>query len=94
MNKVSKDKGVILVLLDRFNKQRLPRALEMKKRVDRGELLNELDHSFIKEVITDGRKLESLVKRNPEYRDIYEKAFNLWQEIIAKDLENQKSYRK
>ena len=94
MQKNSKDKGVIFVLLERFNKQRLPRALEMEKRVDCGEPLNELDHLFIKEVLTESRKIEQLVERNPEFREIYEKAFNLWKEIIDKDLENQKKLGK
>ncbi|MBF8269889.1 MAG: hypothetical protein HW386_1598, partial [Gammaproteobacteria bacterium] len=74
----------------RFNKQRLPRAREMKKRVDSGELLNKHDHALIKEVFTDARKIEQLVDRNPEYRELYENAFNLWKGIIDKDLENQK----
>ena len=86
-----KDKGVIFVLLDRFNKQRLPRAKEMKKRVDAGELLTELDHSFIKEVFDEGRKIEQIVERNPEYRELYNNAFNLWHEVINKDRENQKN---
>ena len=94
MQKDAKDKGAIMMLLDRFNKQRLPRALEMKKRVDRGELLNEHDHSFIAEVLTDAQQMQSLVERNPEFREIYAKAFGLWKEIIDKDLENQKKSMK
>ena len=90
MKKTSKDKGVIFALLERFNKQRLPRALEMKKRVDSGELLNEQDHVFLKEVISDASKIKQLVDRNPEYQELYGKAYNLWQGIIDKDLENQK----
>lgn len=94
MNKVSKDKGVIFVLLERFNKQRYPRALEMKKRVDRGELLSTDAHSYIKDVLEDAKEIEQLVKRNPEYQKLYENAFNLWKEIIDKDLENQKKNSK
>ena len=91
MNKISKDKGVIFVLLERFNKQRFPRLVEMKKVVDRGEPLSKLDHSFIKLVQTDAGNIGQLVKRNPEYNEIYEKALNLLNEIIEKDLENQKN---
>lgn len=90
MNNVSKDKGVIFVLLERFNKQRYPRLLKMKKLVDSGELLSKHDHSFIKTVQTDAAKIRQLVERNPEYQEIYDNALNLWNEIIEKDLENQK----
>jgi hypothetical protein len=37
MSQDSRDQGVIQVLLDRFTKQRLPRALQMKERVDKGK---------------------------------------------------------
>ena len=90
----SKDKGVIFVLLDRFNKQRFPRAKELKKLVDAGEVLNEHDLSFIEEVFAEGRKIEQIVERNPEYRELYENAISLWNEILAKDLENQKKKQK
>jgi len=90
MKNESKDKGTIVTLLERFTKQRLPRAQEMKKRVDRGELLNDQDHSFMEEVLTEAQKIQSLVERNPEYQEIYVKAVILWKEIIDKDLENQK----
>ena len=90
MKKGSKDKGVIFMLLERFNKQRLPRALELKKRVDSGEQLNEFDRQLLKEVFSDANKIKQLVGRNPEYQEIYENAYNLWKGIIDKDLENQK----
>lgn len=48
--KVSRDKGVIFVLLDRFNKYRLPRARDLKKRVERGELLDKADYAYVKNV--------------------------------------------
>ena len=78
------------MLLEMFNKQRLPRALDLKKRVDSGELLSEIDHQFLKEVFSDANRIRPLVDRNPEYRELYEKAYNLWKGIIEKDLENQK----
>ena len=53
MGQKEKDRGVLLVILKRFNKQRLPRALALKKKVDAGELLNEYDYKLIKKVLKD-----------------------------------------
>ncbi len=90
MDTKDKDKGVIFVLLERFNKQRLPRALALKKKVDSGELLNDYDHNLIEEVLKDTSQISSLIERNPEYKDLAAKVINLWNEIIEKDIENQK----
>jgi len=90
METKEKDKGVIFVLLERFNKQRLPRALALKKKVDSGELLNDYDHNLIEEVLKDASQISSLIERNPEYKDLAAKVINLWNEIIEKDIENQK----
>jgi hypothetical protein len=88
MSEKSKDTGIILALLERFNKQRLPRALKMKEKVDHGELLNDDDHNLLKEVFDEAGKIKQLVDRNPEYQELYERGFNLWQEIIDKDYKN------
>ena len=90
MDQNEKDKGVIMVLLERFNKQRLPRALALMKKVDSGELLDDYDHKYIEEIQKDTSQVRLLVERNPEYKDLMAKAINLWNEIIEKDIENQK----
>ena len=48
MSDSSKDAGMIQTLLERLNTHRLPRALDLKSKVDRGEQLDEYDIEFLK----------------------------------------------
>jgi len=90
MDQKEKDKGMIMVLLERFNKQRLPRALALKKKVDSGELLDDYDQKYIKELQKDSSEVMLIIERNPEYKDLAANIINLYKEIIEKDIENQK----
>ena len=49
---------VIQVLAERFESQRLPRALRMKERVDQGETLTDLDIEFLEEKGTAAELIE------------------------------------
>ncbi|RKZ48525.1 MAG: hypothetical protein DRQ48_04820 [Gammaproteobacteria bacterium] len=90
MDQNEKDKGMIMVLLERFNKLRLPRAQALKEKTDSGELLDDYDHKYIKEVQEDASQVMLIVERHPEYKELAANVTNLWNEIIEKDIENQK----
>jgi hypothetical protein len=90
MDQNEKDKGLIMVLLERFNKQRLPRALALKEKVDSGEVLDDYDHKYIKELQKDSSEVMLIIERNPEYKDLAANIINLYKEIIEKDMENRK----
>ncbi len=47
MNQEAKDQGVLTVMLERLEKQRLPRLLDMQARVSQGEVLNDADLAFL-----------------------------------------------
>jgi hypothetical protein len=47
MSDTSKDAGLIQVLAERLETQRLPRALALKEKVDRGATLDEFDIEFL-----------------------------------------------
>jgi hypothetical protein len=63
MTEPSGDAGVISVLIERFEEQRLPRALEMKERVDQGEKLSDIDLAFLKEVFADARHMKTYIDK-------------------------------
>jgi hypothetical protein len=87
----SKDDGLIVVLAERLETQRLPRALSLKEKVDAGEILNEFDISFLEEVIEDVRKIHPLVERHPEWQPVVAKMLDLYNEIAARAVENEKA---
>lgn len=89
----SKDQALIQVLADRLKKQRLPRALSIKERVDNGGLLNDLDIYFLKEVFRDSRHILPLIERNPEWKTTAVKVIALYKSITDKALENEENYR-
>jgi hypothetical protein len=91
MNQNPNDAGVIQALLTRFNEQRLPRALEMKAKVERGEALESFEVSALAEVLADARAMHGLLERHPEYEPLVTKALGLYKEITEKALANEKA---
>ncbi len=90
MSNDSKDQGVITALLERFNTQRFPRAMSIKEKVDRGEVLSDADIEFLEEVFADANDIKRLVDKHPEIQGIAARAIGLYKEITDKALENEK----
>jgi len=91
MAEVSKDTGIAITIIERFETQRLPRALALKVRVDRGERLSDMDIAFLKTVFDDAQHINALVQKHPEWQSTVARAIGLYTEITNKALANEKA---
>lgn len=94
MTASKKDLGIAQVLLQRLNEQLLPYALELKHRVDKGELLTDYDQEFLKEATEQARFIRPMLERQPQYKPVAHQVFALFEQIAAKALENEKANAK
>ena len=91
MAEVSKDMGVIVALAQRMTEERLPKALALKERVDKGAVLNEVDLNFLEQVVEDANKILPLMQKNPKVLDIAGRMLELYKEITTMALANEQA---
>lgn len=89
MTDIQTDQGTIQVLLNRLTTLRLPRALELKARVDGGETLDDNDIEFLERVMEDAGNAQSLITRHPELHELAARLVSLYSEITSKALQNE-----
>ena len=82
--------GTIYALIERFEKQRLPRLLDLKERVDKGETLGQSDIEFMTQVTIDAQRGKRLIDRHPVWQEFCAEVIHLYEEIAEKALENEK----
>lgn len=87
------DVGVIKEILDRFNHQRFPRALDIKVRVEAGETLQQSDIDFLTIVINDARDFSWLVEKHPEYKQVMGNITHFYHQVILAAFENETNTR-
>jgi len=92
MTDTEQDRGVITALLERFTNKRLPRVLDIKKKVDAGEKLDTSDMDYLERIFADAADVQCILETHPhpEYDDLVSQVAHLYHEITSKALENEK----
>jgi len=88
---MDKEIGILAVLMERLEKQRLPRILSLKEKVDGGSPLDDRDLDFLEKVMKDAKKAIPFIDKHPEYQLLATKLIALYNEITEKALQLEKS---
>jgi hypothetical protein len=88
MKQEEADKGVIAVLLKRFETESYPRAQSIKKYIDEGAVLNDRDLSYLEETLEHAHQIMTLIARHPEYAALAKEAMLMYEEIMSKSQQN------
>jgi hypothetical protein len=86
-------RGVMAMLVSRFEGEQLGRLLDLKRAVDSGERLGEQQSSLLERACGEAMQSKRLVDRHPEYHALYARSVRLYKEITARALENELNAR-
>ena len=91
MNENNDDAALIQVLVHRLETLRLPAALDLKAKVDRGELLNDIEIEALEEILGDVDQIKPLLDRNPKWQPLAGRMASLYSDITTKALGNERN---
>jgi hypothetical protein len=83
------DYAVLKTLLDRLLRFRLPRALDLKQRVDAGDRLGDADIDFLKRALEDAKQGQRFVARNPQFHALGAQIVQLYDAIVSRAMKNE-----
>ena len=91
MSLSEKEAGLVEVIVQRLEEQRIPRALDILARVENGERLNEFDISFLEEAMQDAMEVKPFIDQHPEWQEFSTRLFALYKDITSKALANEQA---
>jgi hypothetical protein len=89
MPNILDDPGVLQVVLEDFEKHKLPRMQMIKDDMDRGDRLNSQELSFLRSVYREINQYESFVESHPEFKELYVNFVRLYCSIMDAAIDNE-----
>lgn len=90
MGESMRELGTKTVIMQRIHKQYLPQLEQMKRRLDRGECLNDYDMSFLERIIANSREWQWRFSGENEQR-FFSRLSRLYLQVMQQALENEQS---
>ena len=87
----SEDDGVFLAIVEEMESLHLPRALDLKAKLDQDGALDDLDIDFLERVFADAEALKPLMASHPEYEELVGQMLSLYHDITTKALKNEQA---
>ncbi len=81
--------GVIQAILDKLEHQTLPQALDIKRNVDAGEALSDMDTLFLDDALENLRRGGPYVQAHPQWQSLYSRLVDLYDQITRQALKNE-----
>ena len=89
MSCILDDPGVLQVVLEEYEKRKLPRLFAIKSAVDKGARLGNEDLGFLRLLYREVAEYESFVDSNIEFKGLYINLVNLYGSIMHTALDNE-----
>ena len=86
--------GIITAYVEKLEEQSIPRAIAVKKRIEAGECLNDIDIMYFEEQLSDASSMMPLLKHHPEYQKLATELAELYNEISELALNNERCHQK
>lgn len=89
MSTITKDDGVIVVMMEQFERSWLPRALALKTKVDQGGKLDNAEITHLLTVLSDFQDIRKQVDARPDLQVMFAQAVSVYESISNRALQNE-----
>ncbi|NJA06339.1 MULTISPECIES: hypothetical protein [Methylomonas] len=86
--------GIITAYVEQLEKESIPYALTIKKRVSAGDTLNEIEIMHFEQLLSEARMMMPMLKHHSEYQKLIAELASLYHEISEEALRNELNKKK
>ena len=86
------DSALFVVMMADFEREKVPRALQLLDKVNGGSSVDDFDIEFLEQIFFEARSLMPLLDRNPQFQDVGAQILGLCEEIMRQAFENEVSH--